>query len=127
MAQYLVFLHYKFYEPPQPRILNYDFVRIELFNHHMIATYAEGIVFDGKHLEISYKVFDQYYPNKAFGHVSNRLHDYRSVCCYSEASYQNAQFEKTFYDKSFKAFYRMKEAVGWIEVLLQKKAISTTS
>ena len=130
---------------PQPHILNYDFVKIELFSNYLIATFAEGILFDGSHLDIMYKVFDQYYPNKKFGYISNRVYDYTvdpncykdsgkypllmgiAVCCYSEASFKMAEFEKAFFVKPFAVFYSLEESEAWVKSLLPQDAKKTVS
>jgi hypothetical protein len=58
-----------------PRILDLDFVYLELFDNYIISTIKEGVVFNEEHLEQFYTIFDTYYPYKSVAYISNREHE----------------------------------------------------
>lgn len=113
------------------KIIDLDFVSIEVYANFLITTIKEGVVFDTNELEIIYQVFENQFPNKDFGLIANRVHDYTvnptcylesskykrlkamAILCHEEASYNNAQFEKTFY-KDLEAFYTLEESISYI-------------
>ncbi len=94
----------------------------------------EGITFKSTDLEELFGIYDTFFPNEKFGYLSNRVNDYSidlspelykavhpnlvaiAVVCYSEVSYENANFEKTFYKNSpFKVFTDFDDAVKWLK------------
>ena len=113
------------------KIIDLDFVSIEVYPTFLITTIKEGVVFDTNELEIIYQVFENQFPNKDFGLIANRVHDYTvnptcylesskykrlkamAILCHEEASYNNAKFEKTFY-KDLEAFYTLEESISYI-------------
>lgn len=123
---------------PTPRILDLDFVYIELYDNYMISTIREGVVFDKDHLERFYTIFDTYYSNKPVAYISNRVYDYTvdptcyikgseyknlvamAIWCHSESSYNTAKFEKNFYSRPFDIFYNLEDAKDWIFEILNQ-------
>ncbi len=121
-----------------PKIINLDFVQVEIHANYLISTIQEGIVFSTAHLETFYTLFETHYPNKKFGYISNRKFDYSvdptcykdavkypnllgfAVWCHSEASFNTTQFEKSFNSKPFEGFYTFEECKIWIETLISK-------
>jgi hypothetical protein len=87
---------------------------------------------------IFYNLFEEYYPNQKFGYISNRKFDYSvnptcyleserfpnllgmAMWCHSESSYKTTQFEKTFYDRPFSAFYSLEDCKNWIKGIILK-------
>ena len=69
------------------KIINLDFVSIEIYPNFLITTIKEGVVFDTNELEIIYQVFENQFPNTNFGLIANRVHDYTvNPTCYLESS-----------------------------------------
>ena len=58
------------------KIIDLDFVSIVVYPNFLITTIKEGVVFDTNELEIIYQVFENQFPNKDFGLIANRVHDY---------------------------------------------------
>ena len=114
------------------KIIDLDFVHIEIYPDYLITTTKEGVVFDTKELATIYEVFDNYFPGKDFGLIAKRVNDYTvnptcysecaklerlkgmAILCFNEASYNNAKFEKAFY-QDLEAFYTIEECVSFIE------------
>jgi len=121
-----------------PKIVELDFVELELHPDYLISTINEGVVFEKEHLVIFYNLFEEYYPNQKFGYISNRKFDYSvnptcyleserfpnllgmAMWCHSESSYKTTQFEKTFYDRPFSAFYSLEDCKNWIKDIILK-------
>lgn len=119
--------------PIQPKIIDLDFVFIELFPSYLVATIKEGVLFDTPQLATFYEIFDTYYPDKKFGYISNRIHDYTvnptcylkstkfprligmAICCKEQSTYNTAKFEKSFYKRPFRVFYKMEDCIDWID------------
>jgi len=117
----------------QPKLIDLDFVQIELYKDYIISSIKEGVVFDIPQQKRFYEIFDKYYPNKPFGYISNRKFDYTvnptsylqhslyprmvgmAILCYSENSYNTALFEKGFNSQPFQPFYTMEECKNWIQ------------
>lgn len=119
--------------PHTTQRLTLDFASIEVHDCYFIVTINEGLLFDRSHLTQLYKVFNTYFPDKAFGYISNRIHDYTvdptsyfktkedpwlaavAIMCYSENGFNNAVFEGNFYKKRpHQPFYDMEECKIWL-------------
>lgn len=121
---------------PSPKIINLDFATIELHPNFLISTIQEGLVFDIKHLEMIYAIFQEYYPNKNFGYISNRKFDYTvdptcyleskrfvnlsciAIWCHNETNLNTTEIEKNFNSIPFEAFYNFEECTKWVESVL---------
>jgi len=119
--------------PLSPMIVDLDFVQVNIFKNHAFITINEGVVFDLPKLEKLFEVFDNYYPNKPFGYISDRQFDYSvnptcylevsnhprlksiAILCHKQSSYESAQFEKAFYKRPFGVFFSLKECENWIQ------------
>lgn len=120
--------------------IDIGFANIELYENYLVGTINEGILFSSFHLVKFHEIFDQHYSNRAFGYISNRKYDYTidptayfelssysmrlkgiAVLCYSENSYNNANFAKQFIKRPQEPFYTIEECVKWLNNLLGKK------
>lgn len=119
-----------------PKIVQLDFVQVELYDNYLIATVKEGVVFDTKHLDAFYEIFDSYYPDTPFVYIANRKNDYSvnptcymksskypnlvgmAMMCYTKPSMKNAEFEKKFYEKPFEVFESMEKAISWASIIV---------
>ncbi|MDC8004109.1 hypothetical protein POV27_08595 [Aureisphaera galaxeae] len=117
--------------PLPPTTIDLDFVQVEIYDQYALLTIQEGIVFDLPKLGSLFEVFEQYYPDKPFGYISDRKFDFSvnptcylevsnhprlmsiAVLCHTESSYNTAQFEKAFYKRPFGVFYSMEECEAW--------------
>lgn len=122
-----------------PVVLNLDFAEIEIYPNYIISKIQEGIIFSVEHLEILNTVFQEYYPNKRFGYVSNRINDYSvdpicyldskrfinlsciAVWYHNETTLNTTKIEKSFNSNPFEAFETLDECVSWIEKILSEE------
>lgn len=121
----------------ESKIVKSSFGTVTIFDNMISIVINEGVLFQAKDLNELYEIFDTYFPNTKFGYISNRLNDYsidlspelyRSIhnnltamaaVCYTESSYKNANFEKTFYkSKPFEVFKEYGNAVKWLKTCL---------
>jgi len=128
--------------PSAKLTIDIDFARFELYEHFLVATIQEGVIFDTPHLQKFHEVFDQHYKDRPFGYISNRLNDYTinptcyietkkydskivgmATLCYSEVTFKNATFAERFFDWPHQAFHTMEECVDWIQLLLKKAGL----
>jgi len=125
-----------------PKEVILDFAKIEIFEDYLISTVKEGILFDLKNLKKLHFIFDTYFPNKLFGFISNREHDYtvdptcylqhskhprligEAVFCHSQSAFKTTQFEKTFYKRPFEAFFSIEQCKNWIRSLKQNSNVN---
>jgi len=119
------------------KIIDLDFIVLELYEYYVISTIQEGVVFDFPHLRAVYDVFEKYYNGKTFVSIAKRIYDYTvnptcymkplqtanilgvAVVCKSESAYNTALFEKKFSKKHFEPFYTLEEAIDWSKELVK--------
>ena len=112
---------------------------MELTEHCVIATVKEGVLIDLEHIAIFHEVFTEYYYDKHFGFIDNRVNQYAinlnpdfyntrypkmvgiAIVCYTENCIKSANFEKTFYNWPFSVFKNLEEAKQWIANLIAEK------
>lgn len=116
--------------------IDLDFTCIEIHEHYLVSQIKEGLVFDQRHLDKFYEIFETYYSGIPFVSIADRKYDYTinpnllrdsrfpnllgiGVVCYSEASYQTALFEKTFFKGPFQPFYSMETCIAWAKELVE--------
>lgn len=116
---------------------------MDLSEHCVVATVKEGILIELEHIAALHEVFAEYYSERKFGYIDNRINQYAinlnpelynsrypkmvgiAIVCYTENCIKNANFEKTFYNWPFGVFGSLEEAQQWIAKLIaeeEKKA-----
>lgn len=116
---------------------------MELSEHCVVAAVEEGILIELEHIAALHEVFAEYYSERKFGYIDNRINQYAinlnpelynsrypkmvgiAIVCYTENCIKNANFEKTFYNWPFGVFRSLEEAQQWIAKLIaeeEKKA-----
>lgn len=118
------------------KTLELDFVFLEIHENYFISTIKEGVLFDTDKLLKLCKIFDEYFPDRPFGYISDRKFDYSvnptcylecknhtqlkgiAVLCHNDKSYQTAQFERAFYKGPMESFYSREESIKWISSLM---------
>ncbi|MCW8981375.1 hypothetical protein [Altibacter sp.] len=123
-------------KPSIVKKIKLDFASIEIHQHYMISQIKEGLDFEQPHLEAIYEIFETYFSGRPFVSIADRKNDYTinpnllkdtryknllgiGVVCYSEASYNNALFEKTFFKGKFEPFYEMEACKEWALQLVE--------
>lgn len=125
------------------KTIDLGFVHMELSEHCVVATVEEGILIELEHIAALHEVFAEYYSERKFGYIDNRINQYAinlnpelynsrypkmvgiAIVCYTENCIKNANFEKTFYNWPFGVFRSLEEAQQWIAKLIaeeEKKA-----
>ncbi|WP_026450036.1 hypothetical protein [Aequorivita capsosiphonis] len=123
------------------KIVEVSFGTARIYDQIIEITINEGVHFQAEDLQKLFELFDTYFPNKKFAYLSNRKNDYsleltpslykssylnltaNAVLCYSDLSFQNANFEKEFYkSKPFKIFREHQEAMDWLKMQLECKS-----
>lgn len=118
------------------KVISNEFAEIEIYEDYLVSTFKEGLVFNHEHLEWFFQLTKDFYPNKQFGYISNRMHDYAinpviyhtvslkenilavAIVCHNKERKEMALFEKTFYDKDFEVFSSVEDAVDWIKTIV---------
>lgn len=142
----LIYLKYILKKPPhfteimnikEPKSGELSFAEIEMFPHYLILTIHEGVLFDSSELQELFKFFEDNFPNKDFGYISNRIHDYTinptcylkakeipnlkcmAVICNNDSTYRTVLFEQKLHQRSAKIFDNRKESIRWVESILK--------
>jgi len=114
-------------------ILKYDFCEIEIYNDFIIVVMNEGILLTPDKNEVLLEIATEYFKNKKFGYITNRIHSYSvdpriytetskienlvsfAVVSDNKLALSNAQIEKLFYKKPFKQFVNLEDAITWVK------------
>ena len=127
---YLVFLSNQHMESKLPRILDLDFVHVEIYDTFIVSTIKEGVTFGSAHLDAMFEVFAMYFKNKPFVSIANRVNDYTidpnlfraniypdllgiAVVYYTNTAKEVAKFEQKFYEGTYEIFSDLEDAKAW--------------
>lgn len=113
-------------------LIELDFVKIEFYEKYMICTPNAGIILNEKHVEEIQNYASEFYGERSFGYISNRMNDYSrnispksytkqfpklaafAVVYKSESSLNIANFEKYFIKVPFTTFEKINPAKEWM-------------
>ncbi|PHS63946.1 MAG: hypothetical protein COB12_08790 [Flavobacterium sp.] len=114
-------------------LLKYDFCEIEIYNDFIITVMNEGILLTPDKNEVLLEIAVDYFKNKKFGYITNRIHSYSvdpriytetskiknlvsfAVVSDNKIALSNTQIEKLFYKKPFKQFIDLQDAIIWVK------------
>ncbi len=114
------------------KIIEFPFATVEFYSCYMVSTYKEGIVLTDDDVLQLQAFASQFYGEKRFAYISNRVHDYSrnlvaesynrqlenlsafAVVCHSETAFRVANFEKFFIRAPFKSFTSLNSAKSWV-------------
>jgi hypothetical protein len=114
------------------KIIDQDIAYLEIYDNFIISSIKEDIVFGLEELNWFLQVFEEYFPNKKFGYIGDRVFNYNikpdtyfissqheglsamAIICYNELGKQTALFEKEFFKKPFSVFDNLEDAKKWI-------------
>ena len=118
--------------------IKYDFCEISIFNHYVVVVAKEGITLTPKHNKVLLKIKDTYFPNNTpFVYITHRINSYAvdpkiyfetskiknligfAVVSSNFQAKKNAQIEQRFFDKPFKVFSELEDAVAWAEEMVK--------
>ena len=117
------------------KTITLPFVTLELHENFVISTINEGVNFGETHLGEMFKVFNDYYTERPFVSIANRLNDYTinpnlfkqkqhpyllaiGVVCYNQASKDIALFESKFYKGHYEVFDTIEDCIAWSNKIL---------
>jgi len=121
------------------KTIDLGFIVMELTEHCVTATVKEGVLIELEHIAVLHEVFAEYYSERSFGYIDNRINQYAinlnpelyntryakmvgiAIVCYTDNCIKNANFEKTFYNWPFGVFKDLDEAKLWIEKLIAEE------
>ena len=124
----------------EPKIVDLDFMQLEMYPRYVISTINEGVTIGIPELEKLFSIFREQYGYTSFVSIANRKFDYTiDPTCYmktdaninilgiavlakSQQTAEIAAFERKFYNGSFKIFSEMQDCISWAELLLAKDA-----
>lgn len=120
------------------KIIELDFVTIELYEGFIVTTFKEGIILNDQNVKEIHTLTSEFYSSRMFGYISNRIFDYSrnlsaeaynlnypnltaiAIVYKSNVSLQIAHFEKFFIKSPFKTFTSLDDAKMWMTQQLQE-------
>lgn len=120
---------------PPKKVIELDFIHLELHPEYLISTIKEGVFFDFEHLDKIAEICSDFYGEESFVSIADRKYDYSlnpfclmethyipnilgiAVVCHSESSFNAATFESKFYKNKFRVFKTMDESLNWSKTL----------
>jgi len=99
----------------------------------------EGITVKPEHNNVLEKIANKYYSKKRFGYITHRIHSYSvdpriyfetskinnlvafAVVSNQKINLMNTELEKKFFNKPFKHFNTLNDAIQWVEFHLNKE------
>ncbi|MUU77278.1 hypothetical protein [Winogradskyella endarachnes] len=112
-------------------LLTFDFCQMEIYDNHIITTINDGEHIVVEQHKVLLDVAQTYFKNSNFFYLSNRINSYSldpkvyyqvskienlvglAIISDNNKAIGNAQIEKLFYNKPYKIFSNMKEAIEW--------------
>lgn len=109
-----------------------DFAKVEFYETFMVVTSKEGVEMNEKKIHILRELAYNFYKEKSFGYISNRVHDYSrnilpksytkqfpkllafAIVYKTEDALRIANFEKYFINVPFKIFSHLDDAIDWM-------------
>lgn len=110
-----------------------DFCILKFFDKYVISEINEDVRLTVEKSNLMAKIATDYYENKPFVYITNRIHDYSVdpevykeiskmeslagfvVVSNTKGSIKHALFEKIFLDKPFQIFNNLDDAILWAE------------
>ncbi|NER15754.1 hypothetical protein [Spongiivirga citrea] len=111
--------------------LEFDFGQVSIFNDHIIVVMDEDSTVQNELVPILQDIADTYFKNKPFVYIANRINNYAvdpliykavskinnlvgfAVVSKSPNAQNQISIESRFYDKEFKQFKELQQAVAW--------------
>lgn len=109
-----------------------------IFDEFIINQVKEGVVIEPKHNDLLNDLVQEFFSGKNMVYISNRAKSYSvNPLIYTEtkkipnliaiavipktiAMRKSAEYERSFYDKPYKIFDGLKDAIIWVEAFLSK-------
>ncbi len=117
---------------------DFSFCRAEIHKDYVLTVMTEGITVIPKYNELLMMVAEQYYKNKPFVYISNRINSYSvdpsihlemnkipnligfAVISNNPIQKMQTKLEKSLFKKEYKLFNTMKSAIDWKNMIIIK-------
>lgn len=117
-------------------LITFDFCQMEIYDNHIITTINEGVHITIDNNQILIDVAKKYFDVCDFVYISNRINSYSvdpkvyyhtikvknlrgfAIVSNNPKAIGNAKIEKLFYNKDYKIFSDIKDALAWTNELL---------
>ncbi len=117
---------------------DFSFCKVEIYKDYILTVMTEGITVIPKYNHLLQMAADQYYNNKPFVYMSNRIHSYSvnptihlemnkipnlvgfAVISNNPIQEMQTELEKSFFEKEYKLFNTIKSAIVWKEKIIEK-------
>lgn len=117
--------------------LTFDFCQMSIFDKYVIVVVNEGVDLRLKQHNILAKIAESHFQNQPFVYISNRVNSYSvdpkiyfetvkiknlqglAIVSNNSKVIGNAQIEKLFYQKAFKIFRAIEDAITWAEEMVE--------
>lgn len=115
-----------------------DFAKLNFYGQFVITEMNEGVDLDENHVDIMTRFAVDFYGDKPFGYISNRIHSYsvnpviyfkisniKNLAAFAVVSTRsivsyNVKIEKAFMTKPYELFDTLDEAVNWVTQMVNK-------
>ncbi|WP_299210346.1 hypothetical protein [uncultured Dokdonia sp.] len=115
---------------------NFDFGKVKIQEHIVIAEMKEGITFDTNYNTVFLTFCKNHFKEKTYGYISNRIHSYsvnptvyldtaknsniRAIAIVSSdpMNQGNAHVERQFFEHPFEVFSTLDQAIKWMNEIL---------
>lgn len=116
---------------------NFSFCRAEIYNDYILTIMKEGITVIPKYNDLLLMASEQYYKNKPFVYISNRVNSYSvnpkihlemskipnligfAVISNEPLQKLQARLEQSMFEKDFRLFESRKLAIEWKDSIIQ--------
>ena len=116
--------------------INFNFGKVKIQNHIVIAEMKEGITFDSNYNNEFLKFCKEHYKEKNYGYISNRVNSYsvnptvyldtakksniRAIAVVSSnpINQGNVSIERQFFEHPFEVFNTLEQAIKWMTEVL---------
>ena len=115
---------------------NFDFGKVKIQDHIVIAEMKEGITFDTNYNTEFLRFCKNHFKEKNYGYISNRVHSYSvnptvyldtakksnikaiAVVSSNPMNKGNVNIERQFFEHPFEVFNTLEQAVKWMSDIL---------
>lgn len=116
--------------------LTFDFCEITIYDNYVVVVVKEGITLTPKHNKELLAIKNTFFNKKSFVYITHRVNSYSvdpqiyydtskidtlkgfAVVTNNYKAKVNAQIEQRFFDKPFKIFTELEDAVAWVDEVL---------
>ncbi len=124
------------------KYLEFDDTEVFIFDEFIINQIKEGVSIGPHHNDLLNDIVQEFFSGRNMVYISNRAHSYAvnpliysateqipnliaiAVITNKMAMRKSAEYERNFYDKPYKIFEGLKDAIVWVEAVLAQSKIT---